>query len=915
MEYRPVAANVSVILVALLLAPALLPPAAGDPEPDDTFALAVLIDSDSASLSGSVSINDYADMYKIMLNRTGSSVEAVNATLTKTSEGGLIKLYIYDADGYRLSGNATVGGTPIEVASCAPFTAYVYIAVLSSSNTVDEYILNVTKTYLVPAAGLLDSNNRPSEAVAVAGGYSATGYADSFYDPQDFYSVPLDAGSGWADTLTVQLSVPASADLAIEVFKMGNSSSLANTDGGDIFNPDFGVDEVLYFVPAEPGTYAFRIWAEHGAGDYDLSLRLFRGWRDSDNDLANATELWQDGSVLGNVSLVLDQDDYYKMLLRLDTRVNITLTVDDYDPAFRLPNINLYLLDPTLVFVNSSTAQDPVEAVGHNVTVAGWYYIKVSTGRDSAGSYTLAVNTVQPPVVLRPEVNLTIEEDGSVLYPLQDIFQDPAGRPLTYRYSPAEHLLLAIRVNQGNVSDAELSIEPVADWNGHAGIDINATNVDGKVSWATVNLTVTSLNDPPVAEQAGLSFTIEEDQPFILPVSLFSLFSDVDGDALRYSVRDAKNLTVNIDGNGTLTAVPAPDWWGSVRFFIVATDPANATAEVAVTLEVSPKNDRPVVAGIPGNITFPEHGNATLELGALFADPDGDPLGYSAMGNLLLGVTISGATAVVRAQDPHWFGTETVTFLATDPSNLTAGLSVNFTVTMVNDPPYVWRNLPNQSIREDTQTTLFNLNSYFKDPHNDPLNFTVTGFGVVWVNISADGWVTFSSPANWSGADTMTFFAEDPAGVRASLMFNLTVEPVDDSPQLSDPKVSPGKGDTSTVFTFSVVVRDIDSAGMSVTLVVGQRSIVMERVAGNLAAGATYRVKTALPVGTNTYYFAADDGQRNSVTSSQELRVGEKGQDNTLIYISLLILIIIVVALALAFSPTRGRERPEDEEE
>ena len=89
----------------------------------------------------------------------------------------------------------------------------------------------------------------------------------------------------------------------------------------------------------------------------------------------------------------------------------------------------------------------------------------------------------------------------------------------------------------------------------------------------------------------------------------------------------------------------------------------------------------------------------------------------------------------------------------------------------------------------------------------------------------------------------------------------------------------------------------------------------MERVAGNLAAGATYRVKTALPVGTNTYYFAADDGQRNSVTSSQELRVGEKGQDNTLIYISLLILIIIVVALALAFSPTRGRERPEDEEE
>jgi hypothetical protein len=241
---------------------------------------------------------------------------------------------------------------------------------------------------------------------------------------------------------------------------------------------------------------------------------------------------------------------------------------------------------------------------------------------------------------------------------------------------------------------------------------------------------------------------------------------------------------------------------------------------------------------------------------------------------------------------------------------------VNFTVTELNDPPYVFRPLQNQSMREDAPAALFNLNGYFRDPDGGTLAFSVTGHGQnLSVNISPDGWVTFTPAPNWSGRAVMQFTAVDTAGERAGMPFNLTVEPDDDPPVLSSPRVSPAKGDTGTEFTFTVAVSDQDSPSVTVMLKAGRRSLVMERVSGELASGATYRVRTALPEGDNAFYFLADDGERTSTTDSVELRVAASTPDNTILYISLLALIIIVVALALAFSPSGGKDRFRDEEE
>jgi len=340
---------------------------------------------------------------------------------------------------------------------------------------------------------------------------------------------------------------------------------------------------------------------------------------------------------------------------------------------------------------------------------------------------------------------------------------------------------------------------------------------------------------------------------------------------------------------------------------------------VLVTVDIQPVNHPPQVVQNPGTVRFDEDTCATVDLNNIFWDPDGDKLGFSAGGGLFLGVSIHNGNAIVRLQYPtwpsDWNGSETLTFTATDPSNATTSVNVDFSVIPVNDPPYAWRTLPNQSILEDMTVTLFNLNNYFRDPHGDALTFAVNGTSNVMVSIGPDGNVTFSPEANWSGTETMVFTASDSAHLTATLRFTLTVEPVDDAPELSKASVLPAGGDASTIFTFTVVCRDIDSSSVDVRLIIGRKSLPMERVSGDLRSGALYRVRTTLPEGNTTYYFQADDGTLRTDTASLERMVGAAPVDNTLLYIGMGSLIIVLMALAMAFAPPRKRRWEERDEE
>ena len=903
----------SLALAAILLAPGMMAgPSGGPSSRADPFPGAFEITEDYANFSGTLTTGENADTFKLLLNRTPSNVEAVNASCEKTTVGGEVRIYIYDDQGNWLAWNATNSSGKVNVSAGAPYTGFVYMVVFLIAGANANYALNITKENLTADPPLMDDNNAQSEAVSVIDGFNVSGGLDRLYDAADFFSADLSVFAASKDILGMSLSVPATGDFMFTIYPYGNSSNPYYSDGGDINHPDFGTNETVYFLPQSSGKYIIRIWAEHGTGPYELSVRIRAGWQDKDNDPENGTEIKNDGTYKGNVSLNYDDNDYYRMYLQPQTTLNLNLTMPGYDPVLAIPLITLWLLDPGRLLVNSSTSPTRLRNVGHLTVEGGYYYIKIAAGKGSAGNYTLDVSTVRPPELLQPEVEVVFDEDTATTVNLTAVFRDAQKRPLAYAFTTAEHLNISL-------NGTTLYIRSDPDWNGHAQFSVSAKNAEQKTSMAMASVSVRPVNDPPVALQDDLSFNSPEDEPFLLPISVFAIFNDVDGDALNCSVADGSNLTGTIDENGTVLLVPAPDWWGTEHFRIVATDPSGANASIDATINITAVNDAPRTVLGPGDVSFAEDRNASVDLRAAFSDPDGDVLVFGHTGGMYLTANISGGVASVRTQysfwPPGWDGRETQNFTATDPSGSTAIWMVNFTVIGVNGGPYLWRAMPNQSMMEDQPVMMFNLYSYIRDPDNDPLRFSVFGPVRVSVNISSDGNVTFTPAANWSGSETMVFSATDPSGLAASTSFTLTVEPVDDAPQLSIGSCEPKDGDASTLFTFTVVCRDIDSSNVTVRLVIGRNSLPMERVSGDLQGGAQYRVKTTLPEGRAVVYFQAEDGDLRTDSSSIEVNVGASPVDNTLLYIGLGVLIIAIIALALVFSPPRKKRWEEGDEE
>ncbi|GEM_PF-1760069 len=86
---------------------------------------------------------------------------------------------------------------------------------------------------------------------------------------------------------------------------------------------------------------------------------------------------------------------------------------------------------------------------------------------------------------------------------------------------------------------------------------------------------------------------------------------------------------------------------------------------------------------------FEDTTNESIDLNAVFQDPDGDPLTFDVAGNQFIAVTIS--TGIVSlVPEENWFGTEELVFTASDDllrDNVSDTLLV--TVMPLNDPPYI----------------------------------------------------------------------------------------------------------------------------------------------------------------------------------------------------------------------------------
>ncbi|HET7712503.1 MAG TPA: Ig-like domain-containing protein, partial [Thermoanaerobaculia bacterium] len=133
----------------------------------------------------------------------------------------------------------------------------------------------------------------------------------------------------------------------------------------------------------------------------------------------------------------------------------------------------------------------------------------------------------------------------------------------------------------------------------------DGTNLSGE---ATVTITLTAVNDPPVA--TGDSYTTSEDTPLTVPApGVLSNDTDADSGSRTASlVTQATQGTVVLNANGSFTYTPNANANGTDSFVYAASD-GTSSSQATVTLTITAVNDSPSFTGT-GNVTVNEDSGA-----------------------------------------------------------------------------------------------------------------------------------------------------------------------------------------------------------------------------------------------------------------------------------------------------------------
>jgi hypothetical protein len=287
----------------------------------------------------------------------------------------------------------------------------------------------------------------------------------------------------------------------------------------------------------------------------------------------------------------------------------------------------------------------------------------------------------------------------------------------------------------------------------------NDGQVDGNT--ATVTITVTPSNDPPVAGDAAVSTL--EDTSVLVPLPA----SDLDGDPLSVAI-------VTPPSHGTLTGSglnktyhPAAGYFGGDSFAYQVTDAGGAMAFAAITLTVTPVNDAPVTFG--QSAMFPEDTTASIHIMA--SDFDGDPLTYIIVSGPSHG-TLSGTWPdVVYTPAANYFGFDEFVYRVSDGVLQSAPATVDFSVISVPDSPVALA----QSV-----TTPYNTPATIalsgQDGDGDGLTYTVLTSPSGGVLSGTAPNLVFTPNTGFSGNTSFTFRVNDGLNNSPAATVSITVQ-------------------------------------------------------------------------------------------------------------------------------------------
>ncbi|HXF87620.1 MAG TPA: Ig-like domain-containing protein, partial [Xanthobacteraceae bacterium] len=378
---------------------------------------------------------------------------------------------------------------------------------------------------------------------------------------------------------------------------------------------------------------------------------------------------------------------------------------------------------------------------------------------------------------------------GNVLTNDSDIDGDPL--TVTLASGPANGTLV---LNP----DGSFDYTPNPDFNGADSFTYTADDGQGGSDTATVSITVTPVNDLPVAVDDFDSMT-EDDGSKLFDVSandtpdpdagalnLVATFAPtveanglgIDGDDVTASmsgnqinvllgadwqqlaIGETLNITINyaLFGNGWTFAE------ASIASLIVTVNGLNdgpvAIDDTAVTDE-----DTPVVIDVLGNDTDIDASD-TLVI-------DGTPTALNGT------VTVNPDGTLTYTPNANFFGPDTITYMISDGNGGTDTGEVAVTVNPINDAPVAVDDIA--TVDEDSVDNVINVLGNDTDVEGDTLVIEGTPTALNGtVTVNPDGTLNYTPNADFFGLDTITYVVSDGNGGSDTGEVAVTVNPVND---------------------------------------------------------------------------------------------------------------------------------------
>jgi len=375
---------------------------------------------------------------------------------------------------------------------------------------------------------------------------------------------------------------------------------------------------------------------------------------------------------------------------------------------------------------------------------------------------TFTVNAINDAPTLAATQSVSTNEDTPLTFNLT-AGSDIEGDTLTYIKvtNPASGSVVCT----GGTSRS-CTYTPSLNFNGSTTFTYKVNDSALDSTTATVTVTVNAVNDAPTLA-ATQTVNTNEDTPITFDLTVGA---DVDGDTLTYIklTNPASGSLVCTGGTSrSCTYTPVLNYNGSVTFTYKVNDTALDSTTSTVTINVNAINDAPTLAATQAVSTNEDTAlNFSLTAGA---DLDGDTLTYIIVSNPASGtLSCTGGTSRACTYTPvaNFNGTRTFTYKVNDGNLDSTTNTVTITVNAVNDRPVM---AANQTFATNDNTALNFTLSNATDIDGDALQYKVVATPangtlsncITTGTYGTDLTCTYTSNANFNGADSFTFIAND----------------------------------------------------------------------------------------------------------------------------------------------------------